>query len=132
MSTSPIAAVRALHEALEQGKHGQALAGYFTPDAATIERPNALKPRGAEATLEQMLSNSTAGAGLLSQQRYELVDAVEHGDMAIVRLVWTGTIAADVGKFSRGQRLRAHIAQFVSTRDGRISRIETYDCYEPF
>jgi hypothetical protein len=31
-----------------------------------------------------------------------------------------------------GQQLRAHIAQFVSTRDGRISKIETYDCYEPF
>jgi ketosteroid isomerase-like protein len=132
MSTSPLAAVRALHEALEQGKHGQALVGFFAPEAVTIERPNALKPRGAEATLDQMLSNATAGAGLLSQQRYDVIDGVEHGDMAIVRLVWTGTIAADVGKFRRGQQLRAHIAQFVSTRDGRISRIETYDCYEPF
>ena len=132
MSTSPIAAVRALHQALEEGKHGQDLMGFFTPEAVTVEQPNALKPSGAEATLEQMLKNSTTGAGLLSQQRYDIVDAIAHGDTAIVRLVWTGTIAADVGKFSGGQQLRAHIAQFVSTRDGRISRIETYDCYEPF
>lgn len=132
MRTSPIAAIRRLHEALEQGTHGEGLAEYFTADATTVEKPNALKPLGAEATLEQMLANSTAGAGLLSQQRYDIIDAVANGDMAIVRLVWTGTIAVDVGKFSRGQELRAHIAQFVSTRDGRISRIETYDCYEPF
>jgi hypothetical protein len=82
--------------------------------------------------LEQIMSNSTAGVGLLAQQRYELIDAVAHDDLAILRLLWTGTIARDVGPFRAGQQLRAHIAQFVSTRDGRISKIETYDCYEPF
>jgi hypothetical protein len=79
-----------------------------------------------------MLSNSTAGAGLLAQQRYELIDAVAHDSLAILRLFWTGTIARDVGPFRAGQQLRAHIAQFVSTHEGRVSKIETYDCYEPF
>lgn len=132
MSSSPIAVARALHEALEAGVHGEALEDFFTPDANTIERPNLLKPRGAAIALREMLSNSIAGAGLLAQQRYELVDAVAHDSLAILRLFWTGTIARDVGPFQAGQQLRAHIAQFISTRDGRISRIETYDCYEPF
>ena len=44
----------------------------------------------------------------------------------------TGEIARDFGPFRRGQTLTAHIAQFIETRDGRICRIETYDCYEPF
>lgn len=34
--------------------------------------------------------------------------------------------------FRAGQTLTAHIAQFISTRDGRIASIETFDCYEPF
>ncbi len=33
MRTSPIAAIRRLHEALEQGTHGEGLAEYFTADA---------------------------------------------------------------------------------------------------
>ena len=132
MSSSPIAVARALHEALEAGVHGEALEDFFTPDASTLERPNLLKPRGAAIALGEMLSNSTAGAGLLAQQRYELIDAVAHDRLAILRLFWTGTIARDVGPFRAGQQLRAHIAQFISTRDGRVSGIETYDCYEPF
>jgi hypothetical protein len=132
MSLSPITVARALHRALEAGVHGNALRDFFTPDASTIERPNLIKPRGAAVSLEEMMSNSTAGAGLLAQQRYELIDAVAHDDLAILRLLWTGTIARDVGPFRAGQQLRAHIAQFVSTRDGRISKIETYDCFEPF
>jgi len=132
MNQSPIAVARALHEALEAGVHGRALEEFFTPDANTVERPNLIKPRGALIALEQIMANSTAGAGLLAQQRYQLVDAVAHDDLAILRLLWTGTVAHDVGPFRAGQQLTAHIAQFVTTRDGRISKIETYDCYEPF
>lgn len=132
MTPSPVAVARALHEALESGASGEALRMLFTSDAVTVEHPNVLKPHGATTELAGMLANSSAGAQLLAQQRYDLVDAVAHGDLAILRLVWTGTIARDVGPFRAGQTLRAHIAQFISTREGRISRIETYDCYEPF
>jgi hypothetical protein len=132
MSQSPINVARALYGALEAGVHGNALRDLFTPDASTVEQPNLIKPRGAMIALDQILSNSTAGAGLLAQQRYDLIGAVANDDLAILRLLWTGTIARDAGPFRAGQQLRAHIAQFVSTRDGRISKIETYDCYEPF
>ena len=132
MSQSPITVARALHGALEAGLNGKALEEFFTPDASTIERPNLIKPRGALIGLPEMMSNSTAGAGLLARQSYELVDAVAHDDLAILRLLWTGTVARDVGPFRARQQLTAHIAQFVTTRDGRISKIETYDCYEPF
>jgi ketosteroid isomerase-like protein len=52
--------------------------------------------------------------------------------LAILRIHWTATIARDAGPFKAGQQLSAYIAQFISTRDGRIASIETYDCYEPF
>lgn len=131
-SLTPITTARALHAALEAGASGEVLRALFTPHATTLEHPNAIKPQGSETTLDQMISASIAGAKLLSQQRYELVDAIAHGDLAIMRLVWTGTIAADAGPFRAGQQLRAHIAQFITTEGNRISRIETFDCYEPF
>ena len=131
MPTSPSAIAKALHAALEAGRHGDDLRPLLTHDATTIEHPNVLKPRGATSDLEQMLAASTVGAALLAEQRYDVHDAVETGDLAILRLTWTGVIARDVGPFRAGQRLSAHIAQFVRTRDGRVAGIETYDCYEP-
>ena len=77
MSTSPIAVARALHAALEAGKHGEQLRSLFTADAVTVERPNLIKPRGAKTDLEGMLKASTAGAGLLAKQSYEVHSAFE-------------------------------------------------------
>jgi ketosteroid isomerase-like protein len=131
MNASPVSIARALHAALEAGAHGEALRALFTEDAVTVEHPNLVKPAGATTSLHMMLAASTAGAGLLSQQTYQLHSALEQGSLAVLRLTWTGEIARDVGPFRQGQRLTAHIAQFIETRDGRIARIETYDCYEP-
>ncbi|HVK85007.1 MAG TPA: nuclear transport factor 2 family protein [Kofleriaceae bacterium] len=130
--SSPITIARALHAALEAGRHGEALRELFTDDATTLEHPNLIKPRGATVSLAQMLAASTAGAGLLAQQRYDVRSAIEVGDTAVLRLTWTGTIAREVGTFRAGQVLTAHIAQFITVRDGRVAAIETFDCYEPF
>lgn len=132
MSATPVEIARGLHARLEAGMSGEALRDLFTPDAETLEHPNAIKPKGATTTLEQMLTASVAGAGLLAQQHYDLLEGHSHGDVAVLRLLWRGTVAADAGPFKAGQELAAHIAQFVTTREGRIARIETYDCYEPF
>ncbi len=125
------AALRRLHAALEAGAHGEELRELFTEDAVTVERPNVLKPAGAVTPLEKMLAASSAGAGLLERQRYDVAEVMERGDTVAVRLTWTGVIARDAGPLRAGQILTAHIAQFAVVRDGRIDSIETYDCYEP-
>lgn len=131
MSQSPIAVARALYAALEEGKHGEALRALFTADAVTIERPNLLKPTGARTEIEGIVKAATAGASLLARQSYEVHHALEQGSLAVMRLTWTGEIARDVGPFRKGQKLTAHIAQFIEVRDGLVAKIETYDCYEP-
>jgi hypothetical protein len=132
MAASPIAIARALYTALEAGQHGEALRVLFTDDALTLEHPNLIKPRGGTAELAQMLAASSAGAGLLAKQSYDVHSALELGSLAIMRLTWTGVIARDAGPFCAGQQLTAKIAQFIETRDGRVAAIETYDCYQPF
>ena len=132
MTGSPLAIARALHRALEAGKSGAELRQLFTDDARTVEHPNRLKPGGAVTPLEQMLAASQAGAQLLSKQTYAVRHELEQGDLAILRLTWTGVIRSAVGPFREGQVLTAQIAQFIATRDGRIASIETFDCYEPF
>jgi ketosteroid isomerase-like protein len=132
MNETPLVAVRALHSALETGKHGEELRPLFTEDARIIEHPNLIKPTGTVASLEHMLAASTVGAGLLAKQTYDVRSAVEAGNTAMLRLTWTGVIARAVGPFREGQVLTAHIAQFIESRDGRVASIETFDCYEPF
>ena len=130
--TTPIETAQALHTAIELGRVGQELEDLFTEDATVTEYPNLVKPSGGTANLSQMLAASRAGARLLSAQRYDVHHAAQYGNTAIMRLTWSGTVAADAGRFMAGQQLTAHIAQFITVRGGRISAIATYDCYEPF
>ncbi|QOR71338.1 nuclear transport factor 2 family protein [Ruania alkalisoli] len=130
--SEPFTVLRRLHEALESGGHGEQLRELFVPEAELVERPNVLKPDGATATVGDMIAASTAGASLLAVQRYAVHSCVAAGDEVAVRLTWEGEVAADAGPFRRGQVLTAHIAQFATVRDGRIVRLETFDCYEPF
>ncbi len=133
MTTPPADAVHALYRALEAGEHGEALRAYFTEDATTLEHPNLLKPRGATAALPEMLAASSAGAGLLREQRY-LVRSIHEGpdSSVIARVRWSATIGKSLGPFREGQTLRAELAQFILVREGRVAAIETFDCYEPF
>ena len=130
--TSAIETAQALHTAIELGRTGTELEDLFTADVTFTEYPNLVKPSGGSVGLREMLAASRAGAQLLASQKYDVHHAAQHGDTAILRLTWTGTVGADVGRFVRGQQLTAHIAQFVTVRDGRISDIASYDCYEPF
>lgn len=122
----------ALHAALMAGQHGEDIRHLFTDDAVTIEHPNALQPRGGRRHLTEMLAGSTAGARLLERQEFDVHQTVEAGDEVVLRLTWTGELNEAVGPFAAGQQLRAHIVQFIRTTGGRISEIETFDCYEPF
>ena len=125
VSMDPIVLATSLHRALEAGESGSALRRHFTADAVTVERPNLIKPNGARSSLDEMIANSEKGAGLLASQKYDVHSASVSGSTAILRLTWTGVLRD-------GKQLVAHIAQFVDTRGGLISAIETFDCYEPF
>lgn len=123
--------VREFYDAIEQGIHGPALARFLTPDARTREHPNRLAPEGRTSDRAAMLAASTAGARLLSGQRYDVLWLRRIEDTVVARLTWRGIVAADAGPLRRGHEVTAHIAQFIRVSEGRIAEIETYDCYEP-
>src|SRR5919107_3040030 len=100
--TPPIETAQALHTAIELGRVGQELEDLFTADATVTEYPNLIKPAGATADLPQLLAASRAGARLLSAQRYDVHHAAAYGNTAIMRLTWSGTVAADAGQFVAG------------------------------
>jgi hypothetical protein len=130
--TSPIDVAQALHGALQAGHHSDELRNLLTDDVSFTEYPNLIKPVGATTGLSDILAASRAGARLLSSQLYDVHHAAAHGNTAILRLTWTGIVRESAGPFAAGQRLTAHIAQFMTVHDGRVAAIASYDCYEPF
>jgi ketosteroid isomerase-like protein len=132
VDSSPLIAATALHAALERGESGEALRPYWTDDTVVREYPNRIKPEGSISGIDAVIEASARGAALLSHQRYAVLEEHEVGDLAVVRATWTGVVAADLGTLAAGHELTAHIAQFIRVRDGRISSLATYDCYEPF
>ena len=129
---TPLDTVRALFRALEAGQTGDALAVHFDPEARQLEYPSLIGPQVRERGLADILAASVAGAGLLVDQRYDEVEALEIGNRAIVRLTWSATVSRDLAQFTAGQRLSSHVALFATVRDGRVLHQASYDCYEPF
>jgi hypothetical protein len=122
----------ALHRALEAGTTGESLRTYWDDDVVTTEYPNLVVPAGGRHDLAEMMAGSERGAGLLASQTFDVFEAHDLGETAIVRLTWTGVVARAIGPFAEGQTLTAHIAQFVRSRGDKLVSIATYDCYEAF
>ena len=93
------------------------------PDAVFIERPNAIAPTGNERDVAATMRGFAAGKQRLASQEIEIHEILVSGERAAVRSTWRGTIDAT--------EVTAHMAGWVTVRDGLILRHETYDCYEP-
>ena len=85
---------------------------FFAPDVVQREFPNRLVPQGAP--------------------RYELRNAVEHGDRLALEVLWTATLRMPLGALPAGATLRAHFAVFLEYRNGLIASQHNYDCFDPF
>ncbi|HEX6022818.1 MAG TPA: nuclear transport factor 2 family protein [Solirubrobacter sp.] len=100
------------------------LATILHDDVRFREMPNLINPQGSERDREAALAGLAKGRELLAQQSYDVHERVVDGDTIAARVTWRGRLA-------NGKELTAHIATFTQTRDGKIFRHATYDCYEP-
>lgn len=73
-----------------------------------------------------------AGKQLLSAQSFDVHEVLVRGERAAVRATWRGTIGIDAGPLRAGTELVAHVASFLTVRDGLVVEHETFDCCEPF
>ena len=102
------------------------------PEARFVEHPNPVVPTGAVRDVEATLVGFQAGKALLSAQSFDLHEVIVDGHRASVRGTWRGTVARDAGPYRAGTVLEAHIAGWLTVRDGLVLEHETFDCYEPF
>jgi ketosteroid isomerase-like protein len=81
-----------------------ALAEFFSPDVVQEEFPNRLVPTGAKRDLAAILDGCERGKNVLSEQQYEIKNAVVSGDFVIMEVLWTGKLAIAVGTLPEGGR----------------------------
>lgn len=108
------------------------LAALLHPAAVVVEHPNPVTPAGARRGVAESLAGFRAGRTLLSEQAFDVHEVIVTGERAAVRARWEGTVGRDAGPFAAGDRLTAHVAAFLTVRDGQVLGHETFDCYEPF
>ncbi|MGI8335101.1 nuclear transport factor 2 family protein [Actinomadura scrupuli] len=118
------------HRAVSEGATGQDLARFLAPGLVHHELPNALFPDGVVRDLSAILEAAVKGGKGVSDQRFDVLNAVAAGDQVAMEVVWSGTLAVPYGPLPAGHVLRAHIATFLEIHDGRITAQRNYDCYE--
>jgi ketosteroid isomerase-like protein len=105
------------------------------PEIEQTEFPNALTKTTKVRGYVQMLEGARAGRQLLSSQSFDVQNVIggtgdeEH---LALEVLWTGTIAADIGTFRAGQTLTANFCMVLEFKDGLLYRQRNYDCFQPF
>lgn len=110
----------------------KALGKLLAKEAAIREHPNAITPHGSVRGRKESVAGFESGKALLSAQEYVLHEVLVENDRAAVRATWKGTIGEAAGPLPAGTELLAHVASFLTVRDGVVVEQETFDCYEPF
>jgi predicted ester cyclase len=118
--------------ALESFASPDALREFFTPDVIQHEFPNRLFASGREHDLAAMMTAAEKGPTLLARQKYVLKKVVAENDELAAEIEWSGVLKVGLGAVAAGTTMRAALGMFFTFRDGKIARVQNYDCYYPF
>ena len=105
--------------------------GVLHPDVQLEEYPNLLMKNGSQRDFAAMSAGPQQGRKILSNNAYEVTNAMAAGEWVTLEIVWTGTLAVALGNMPAGSQLKAYIATILQFQDGMIIRQHQYDCYEP-
>jgi ketosteroid isomerase-like protein len=133
-STGPsnMATARRYLDALERGSDGEELAAFFAPEVIQEEFPNRLVPSGARRDLAGLLEGRARGKQVMASERYDVRNALASGDRVALEVLWSGTLAVDLGTLPADGVMRAHFGVFLDFADGKIVAQRNYDCFDPW
>jgi ketosteroid isomerase-like protein len=116
--------------AIAEGKTGDTLASFFTPDVTITEMPNRIKPHGSVSDLARTLDAAKRGQQLFSRQTYTITNILGDGDWVALELDWSGITAVPIQNLPTGSEMKDRAAVFLQFREGRIVSQRHYDCFE--
>lgn len=118
--------------AVQNRKSMEDVLPFFHPDIEQTEYPNDLSPSLTTRNLDQLRDASEKGKNVLKREEYAIKAAFQYKNTVILEIVWTGTVAIQIGKIPPGGQMTAYFAQFFEFESGKIIKQRNYDCFEPF
>jgi ketosteroid isomerase-like protein len=100
------------------------------PQVVQYEYPNQLVKAGASRVLEEVLEGLERGSKVLTDERYDVLDALVDGDRVACRVHWRGTLAVEVLGKAPGDVLEARFGVFFRLQDGQVIEQHNYDCFD--
>ena len=126
-----VKAARRLLAAIEQGD-AATLRTIYAENAVQVEHPNALKGNGDRRGVEKMIADLARGKALLSEERYEVLEAVAAGDSVALQVKWRGVLAVPVGALKAGESMLCESGIFLRFQGDRVVEQHNYDCFAEF
>ena len=126
-----VKAARRLFAAIEQGD-AASLRGIYAENAVQVEHPNALKKKGDRRAVDKMIADLARGKAILSEEHYEVLEAIAVGDSVALQVKWTGVLAVPVGALKAGDSMICESGIFLRFQGDRVVEQHNYDCFEDF
>ena len=115
---------------LEKLEDCGSLTEFLSTDFVHEEFPNRLVSTGAKRDLAAVLDGCEKRKIFLSEQRFEIRNAVASGSSVILEVSWTGKTAVAAGTLPAGSEMKAYFALFFEFRKGKIVSQRSYGCFE--
>jgi len=123
---------RAYIKAVEGGATGEELGRFLHPDVTHYDLPNRFNPAGKISDRRGMLAAAERGQKVMRSQKYDILLAVEQGDIVAVEIDWLGKLAIPIAGLPAGGEMHARIATFLEFQEDLIILQRDYVCYDPF
>jgi ketosteroid isomerase-like protein len=125
-----LAIARQYLKTIESGGTVDELAQFFASEVILEIFPSRFFPAGSRANLEGIRSAAERGKKVMASQSYEIKNALASGDQVALEVEFLGTLLVPFQHIPAGGQMRAHVAIFLSFKNGKITSQRNYDCYD--
>jgi ketosteroid isomerase-like protein len=125
-----LALARQYLKTIESGGTVDELAQFFASEVILEIFPSRFFPTGSRANLAGIRSAAERGKKIMASQSYEIKNALASGDQVALEVEFLGTLLVPFEHIPAGGQMRAHVAIFLSFKNGKITSQRNYDCYD--
>jgi ketosteroid isomerase-like protein len=125
-----LALARQYLKTIESGGSVDELAQFFASEVTLEIFPSRFFPTGSRANLEGIRSAAERGRKVMAKQSYEIKYALASGEQVALEVEFVGTLLVPFQHIPAGGQMRAHVAIFLTFKNGKITSQRNYDCYD--
>jgi predicted ester cyclase len=125
-----LAIARQYLKTIESGGSPDEIAQFFASEVILEIFPSRFFPNGSRDNLQGIRAAAERGKKVMANQSYEIKNALASGDQVALEVEFVGTLLVPFQHIPAGGQMRAHVAIFLTFKNGRITSQRNYDCYD--